>query len=77
VEASKIRGFMSFPEGYSNYMFERSTIGVLIENETLAGSSVTFQLDASSMHEQSSAVVHCFMIIMIIISTYLLSLLLT
>jgi hypothetical protein len=42
---------MSFPEGYSNYMFERSTIGVLIENETLAGSSVTFQLDASSMHE--------------------------
>jgi len=39
---------MIFPEDYSTHMFERSMSGVLVENETIEGSAVKFEIDASS-----------------------------
>jgi len=38
---------MSFPPGYTDYIYDRSTSGINIDNETLDGSMITFEMDAS------------------------------
>jgi hypothetical protein len=48
VTSGNIRGFMTFPDNYSDFMFERSNGGLSLENSTIEGSTISFEMDASS-----------------------------
>lgn len=39
---------MQFPENYSDYIYERSSSGIMLDNSTISGSTISFKMDASS-----------------------------
>ncbi|OXA50402.1 ABC transporter G family member 23 [Folsomia candida] len=48
IKLGTIKSFMTFLEGYSTAMYERSVSSVSIDNETLQTSMILFEMDASN-----------------------------
>jgi hypothetical protein len=48
VDQGSIWGFVSFPLGYSDSLFERATAGLDVGNDSLINSNMNVKMDATS-----------------------------
>jgi hypothetical protein len=46
---------MSFPAGFSDYIYDKASRGIMVDNATIEGSTITLEMDASSKHSDFTA----------------------